>query len=111
MNIETNPFAVETSRRRFLAATAGVTAAAAALGRASASQPQLGSAGGDQPVPKAEKRVPLKEGDTIRMAVIGMGGPGMCAMGPGHIDAFTKLNKDGRENVQIVALCDINKFN
>lgn len=105
------PLSIETSRRRFLASTAGATIAAAALGRASAVQPQPAAGKSDQPVPKAEKRVPLKEGDTIRMAVIGMGGPGMCAMGPGHIDAFTKLNKNGKENVQIVALCDLNKFN
>src|SRR5262249_50023748 len=100
----------ETSRRGFLATTAGATVAAAALARASAFQPQP-TGGNDQPVPKAQKRAALKEGDTIRMAVIGMGGPGMCAMGTGHIDAFTKLNKQGRENVQIVALCDLNKFN
>jgi predicted dehydrogenase len=101
------------SRRQFLAA-AGATVAAAAFAELAGCESGHGALGGglaQGPVPQAQKRVPLKEGDTVRMAVIGMGGPGMCAMGPGHIDAFTRLNSHGKENVQIVALCDVNKFN
>lgn len=94
------------SRRRFLATTAGaatVAAFAAGVGRASA-RPE------STPAPKAKGRVPLKDGDPIRVGVIGIGGsPGACAMGMGHCNALVNINKHGREKVQVVAVCDLNK--
>ncbi|MEB3323246.1 MAG: Gfo/Idh/MocA family oxidoreductase [Synechococcaceae cyanobacterium] len=54
--------------------------------------------------PSVEKapRVPLGEGEPIRMGVIGTGG-----MGGGHCHAIINLNQAGEESVQIVALCDV----
>lgn len=109
------------SRRRFLAATsrvaAGVGGAAALLalgasaGRAMG-RPVYGPAARmdeRQPAPKAMKRPELKEGETIRVGVIGIGGnPGACAMGLGHCNALADISKKGREKVQVVALCDLN---
>ena len=50
---------------------------------------------------KAAARTPLKDGETIRMGVIGTGG-----MGQGHCAAFPKLNRERSANVQIVAIAD-----
>lgn len=46
---------------------------------------------------------PPKAGETIRMAVIGTGG-----MGTGHCRAFAGFGAAGKENVQIVAISDVN---
>ncbi|MFZ2874421.1 MAG: Gfo/Idh/MocA family oxidoreductase [Phycisphaerales bacterium] len=90
------------SRRSFLSNAALVAGAGAVLGtittpRSAIAQPGLGGA------PKAKPRVELKEGETIRMAVIGTGG-----MGTGHVESFLNLNAAGREKVHIVALADVN---
>lgn len=88
------------SRRQFL----GTTAAAglvAAVGSGAGGRTVFAHA--PQPVGKHKPRVKLGENDVIKMAVIGTGG-----MGTGHCDAIAKLAKDGREKVQIVALCDVN---
>lgn len=47
-------------------------------------------------------RTPLADGETIKMGVIGTGG-----MGRGHCRSIMNLAKQGRENVQIVAVCDV----
>jgi predicted dehydrogenase len=95
------------SRRRFLATTAGtaaVAALAAGVGRASA-RPEVPAG----PAPKAKGRVAVKDGDPIRVGVIGIGGtPGACAMGLGHCLSLVDIAKNGRENVQVVAVCDLN---
>jgi predicted dehydrogenase len=87
------------SRRQFLGTTA---AGFAAAGLASAAGRTV-FAYAPQPAAKAKPRIPLKDGETIRMGIIGTGG-----MGTGHCDAFSKLAKQGREKVQIVAICDVN---
>lgn len=112
------------SRRGFLAG-AGLLAAAAMAGKlpgsasaavasstsgaatdAARGQPiDLAGTGGLKPTgdaPKAKARVPLAEGEVIKMAVIGTGG-----MGTGHCEAFTTLAGKGLDKVQIVALSDV----
>lgn len=87
------------SRREFLIRTAGVAGAAAVFAAAGGAE-RLSAASG-KPV-RAKARTPVGDGETIRMAVIGTGG-----MGTGHCDSIINLIKDGRENAQIVALCDV----
>lgn len=87
------------SRRRFL----GVTAAAGFAAAASGGIPRTVFSYVPQPNPKAKQRPALKDGDTIRMAVVGTGG-----MGTGHCESFAVLARDGREKVEIVAVCDVN---
>jgi len=89
------------TRRSFLgraAAAAGAASLLAAAGRSRAANRY----GSDQPAPKGKPRTPLKEGETIRIAVIGPGG-----MGTGHAHAFCDFAKRGEEKVQLVALADI----
>ena len=93
------------SRRSFITSTLATAAAGAFL----ASCADIDQASTQRwrrlPVPKAKNRVPLKEGETIRMAIIGPGG-----MGSGHMHAFMNFNEQKKENVHIVALCDVNKI-
>ncbi|MCC6320180.1 MAG: Gfo/Idh/MocA family oxidoreductase [Phycisphaerales bacterium] len=97
------------SRRKFLAATAGAAAATAFVaGIASGSRAAV-AARPAQPAGKAKARPALKEGETLRIGVIGIGGsPGACAMGLGHCLSLVDLHKKGREKVQVVAVCDLN---
>lgn len=84
------------SRRSFLAQTAALAGASAILAHrpAAAAQPAT--------IPKAKARPALKDGDTIRMAVIGPGG-----MGTGHVHAFCNFSAKGEANVEVVALADV----
>jgi len=85
-------------RRQFLAQTAAVAGAGALLSACATDRaPRSG------PVPKSARRLPVNDGKTIRMAVLGTGG-----MGTGHVESFINLNNAKRENVQIVALADVN---
>ncbi|MFZ4575039.1 MAG: Gfo/Idh/MocA family protein [Phycisphaerales bacterium] len=87
---------LDRGRRSFLATTAllaGAGAVMASAGTASARTAQPGT--------KAKPRIPLKDGETIRMGVIGTGG-----MGTGHCNAFANLNVKRNANVQIVAIAD-----
>lgn len=99
------------SRRRFLRSAAGATAATLVVaGMAHAMTRRDGDKdkGNEQPVPKAKGRIALKDGETIRVGVIGIGGnPGACAMGMGHCNSLVALAKKGRENVQVVAIADL----
>lgn len=70
---------------------------------ATASIPRTVFAYQAQPVAKAKPRLPLGPDETMKMAIIGTGG-----MGTGHCDAFTRLAKNGKEKMQIVAICDVN---
>ena len=88
------------SRRAFLGSAAAL-AGSAALGGCAAGG--LGAAGG-RPIPKGAPRVPLAEGEPIRIGVIGTGG-----MGNGHLDGMLSARKEGREKLDIVAVCDVNK--
>jgi predicted dehydrogenase len=86
------------TRRAFLAKTAALGTAALLTSHASARQQR-------RAIPEAQPRVPLNEGETIRMAVIGVGG-----MGSGHASAIMRLAERGEANVHIVALCDVNDY-
>jgi len=90
--------ASDASRRQFLATSALFAGAAAALSAG------CQSLGGGSPVAsvKAGKRTPVKEGEPIRIGVIGVGG-----MGTGHLEALLNTPTGGRENVQIVAISDV----
>ena len=83
------------SRRDFIAVAASALAAATVAGSAGAAtrvvrfQPT-------KDIPKAKPRAALKEGETIRIGLIGMGGPGQGQMGTGHAQAFTSLAKAGK---------------
>ncbi len=88
------------SRRAFLGKAAAVAGAGALLG-------SVGTAGASAGMlPSVMRRTGAKppgEGEAIRMAVIGPGG-----MGTGHCRAFSTFAADGRANVRIVAVADVN---
>ncbi|MDY7110200.1 MAG: Gfo/Idh/MocA family oxidoreductase [Planctomycetota bacterium] len=84
------------TRRAFLAKTAALGTAALLTSHTSGQQLR-------RAIPRAQSRVPLGEGEAIRMAVIGTGG-----MGGGHAAAIMRLAERGEANVHIVALCDVN---
>ncbi|MHC5024723.1 MAG: Gfo/Idh/MocA family protein [Planctomycetota bacterium] len=89
---------VDPSRRDFLVRTAALGAMATVL--TSCASPGRFRRRDDL---TAEPRVPLDPDAPIRMAVIGTGG-----MGTGHCNAIMNLAAQGKENVRIVALCDVN---
>ncbi|MBC7773626.1 MAG: Gfo/Idh/MocA family oxidoreductase [Pyrinomonadaceae bacterium] len=87
------------SRRRFL----GTSAVAGMAIAASSAVPRTVFAYQPQPVAKAKPRLPLGPDETMKMAIIGTGG-----MGTGHCESFATLAKNGKEKMQIVAICDVN---
>ena len=87
------------SRRAFLGKAAAVAGAGALIGAASGSA----SAGLLPSVSRSGSLKPPAPGDPVRMAVIGPGG-----MGTGHCQAFSTFAADGRANVRIVAVADVN---
>lgn len=87
------------TRRTFLTAAAVLAGAGAVVGGRTASAAPARRF----PDAKAKDRVPLKDGETIRMAIIGPGG-----MGGGHVNSFIALNNKQREKVHVVALADVN---
>lgn len=112
-----NPGQTSESRRQFLQVAAGTVAAAALAGHALARPSgRVINFAPSQPATKAKARVPLKEGDVIKIAVIGLGGPGGCAMGMGHAETFAGFNTPGkngeqpREKVHVAAICDLNQM-
>ncbi len=82
------------SRRSFLAKTAALAGAATVMGGMS---PRHGL-----PIPRAASRVPLRDGEPIRIGIIGPGG-----MGTEHGRRLCSFNKEGQESLEIVALCDV----
>ncbi|MCA3004119.1 MAG: Gfo/Idh/MocA family oxidoreductase [Planctomycetaceae bacterium] len=101
----------DTSRRSFLATTAGALAATALASTTLGKGDEARIGAGTAKVPTAAKRAPLAKDGTIKLGLIGMGGPGQGSMGTGHATAFTNLVGKGRENAEFVALCDVNKLN
>jgi predicted dehydrogenase len=89
----------EASRRQFLASSALFAGAAAAL--SAGCQSLAGGSASIAPV-KAGKRTPVKDGEPIRIGIIGVGG-----MGTGHLEGLLGTTPGGRENVQIVAISDV----
>lgn len=86
------------SRRDFLATTTAAVGAAAFFGAGAGPQRQerWGKA------PASRPRIPLGDGETIRIGVIGPGG-----MGSAHCRSIMGLAEGGHEKVQIVALSDV----
>lgn len=86
------------SRRDFITQTLAATGAgvllAGTVAKASGSYTSVFSSSGRVRIPRAS--------EPIRIGVIGTGG-----MGTGHCESITTLAKQGHENVQIVAVCDV----
>ncbi len=92
------------SRREFLTNAAAVAGSAVVLGAAaSQTKAEIGMPRSAR-MPKSGKRASLKDGEPIKVGVIGVGG-----MGTGHVHAMLNLNKQERAQVQVVALCDVCK--
>jgi len=83
------------TRRAFLARTA---AAAGALAALHVDSPAAEAA----PVPRAHTRPTIRPDEPLRIGVIGTGG-----MGTEHCRAFIRMAKDGRADVQVVAVSDV----
>jgi len=94
------------TRREFLAQTALAASAVAVLGSAAKARASTI----EQPLVKSGKRTPLKQGETIRIGVVGLGGPGGCAMGLVHCLHFAGFNAKGTANVEVVAVSDVNQL-
>ncbi len=88
------------SRRDFLLQSAAIAAGTSAL-LGGAPDPLGAEAPGPEVSPGIEPVVPAPD-EPIKMAIIGTGG-----MGSGHLEAFLKFKKDGKENLEIVGLCDV----
>jgi predicted dehydrogenase len=87
------------SRRAFIKKSAAIAAGASAL-----------SAMGFEDVSADTSTIPVVRGvrpprdaDPVRIAVIGTGG-----MGTEHCRAMSRIARDGKENVDVVAVCDVN---
>lgn len=87
-----------TSRREFLRTTAAAAAATTAL----AATPYEESLKDPRPVPTAKPPAIPGPREPVRIGVVGPGG-----MGTEHCNAFMRLVKDGKEDVEIVALADV----
>ncbi|MDX2132667.1 MAG: Gfo/Idh/MocA family oxidoreductase [Planctomycetota bacterium] len=103
MTHEPAPHAEHGQSRRSFLSTAALIAGAGALAACATKGKPVASAGATSPAPTAKPRVPLSEGETIRIGVIGTGG-----MGTGHVHAFCNIMKKNREKVHVVALADVN---
>jgi predicted dehydrogenase len=86
------------SRRQLLAGAAAVAGAGLVGSCQSAGGHNLAALASSA----AKPRVPLGEGETIRIGVIGTGG-----MGRSHCQAITNLANEGREKVHIVATANV----
>jgi predicted dehydrogenase len=95
------------TRRDFLAAAAVVAGAGVLASSASAARRRQTT---PDPAPKAKSRASLKDGDTLKIGVLGLGGPNGCAMGLGHCLAIADFARKNKENVQITAVCDLNQL-
>ncbi|MFA6044973.1 MAG: hypothetical protein WC718_08320, partial [Phycisphaerales bacterium] len=103
-NLSGQPGQPDESRRGFLATTAALAGAAILAGcKAGGSSAQPNTIATFE-APKAKPRLPVKDGEPIKMGVIGLGGPGGCAMGLNHVISFANFNKNGEEKVEIAAI-------
>jgi predicted dehydrogenase len=87
------------TRRGFLSNAGAVVGAGVALGALSTI-----SRGSilDEPLIKANSAPKVDPDATIKLGLIGAGG-----MGTGHAVAFTRMQAEGRQNVEIVAIADV----
>src|SRR5690606_23872783 len=83
------------TRRDFLKTTAAAAVAAGIAAREVDASEDL------EPIPQAQPRAPLADGDVVKVAIIGTGG-----MGTGHAQGFARNARDGQP-VRIEALCDL----
>ncbi|MBI5362976.1 MAG: Gfo/Idh/MocA family oxidoreductase [Planctomycetes bacterium] len=81
-----------------LGAAAGLLGACASSGARTITAPR-----------RTRVRKPPKDGEPIKMGVIGIGAPSTPAMGFGHCQRICQLAKDGHEKVEIVAIADVAK--
>lgn len=81
------------SRRDFLLHSAAVAGTAPIW---------FGCASSAKPIPKALPGALVRQGEPLKIAVVGTGG-----MGSAHLDAFLKLQADGRSDTRIAALADV----
>lgn len=86
------------SRRTFIAGAAalGGVFATSALG-----QP---SAGLTRPVTRGKPHTPVGQDEAVRIGIIGSGG-----MGNGHIDGLLRARREGRANIEVVAIAEVCK--
>jgi len=99
-----NPSAANgASRRSFLTTAAAGVGASVLLGR-----PAITRATVPYRSEQPELSPPGDAAKTLKIGVIGLGGPGGCAMGLNHCLSFIELAKQGREKCEIAAICDLN---
>ncbi len=91
------------TRRSFLTTAAAGVGASVLLGRPAMTRATVPFQP-DQP----EITPPGDDAKTLKIGVIGLGGPGGCAMGLNHCLSFIELAKQGREKCEITAICDLN---
>jgi len=103
MSKQNDSAAAGSSRRSFLAASAAGVGAAALLGRPPITRASIPFVS-EQP----ELTPPAAGSKKLRIGVVGLGGPGGCAMGLNHCLSMIELSKQGRENCEIAAICDLN---
>lgn len=92
------PHGLFTSRREMLALGAAATLAGACASTVVAPE---------KAAVRGRDRARPQDGQPIRIGIIGMGAPSTPAMGYGHLSRILALAKEGKENVQVVAICDV----
>lgn len=92
------PHGLITSRREMLALGAAATLAGACASTAVSTEVAA---------VRGRDRARPQDGQPIRIGIIGMGAPSTPAMGYGHLSRILALAKEGKENVQVVAICDV----
>lgn len=90
------------SRRQFLGQASAAAGAAAFMGAYASGANANEFTYKAMPIAKAKPRRRLGKDDPIRIGVVGPGG-----MGTGHCDAYGRFVRDGKENIEVVALCDV----
>ena len=87
-----------TDRRRFIKQSAAIAASASALTSLAYDDVSADTAA----IPVTRAVTPPRDADPVRIAIIGTGG-----MGTEHAKAIARFARDGKADVEIVALCDV----
>lgn len=87
------------SRRAFIRKSAAIAASASALSALGYEDVSADSS----TIPVVRGMRPPRDADPVRIAVIGTGG-----MGTEHCRAMSRIARDGRADVDVVAVCDVN---
>jgi predicted dehydrogenase len=99
-----HPSSQDATRRDFLRHSTALLSAGALLAAASSAQARVpGDVSTVPPPPPAGSK-------RLRLAVIGTGGPGGCAMGLGHALSFLDLDAKQKANCEIAVVCDLNQL-